>query len=222
MEKAWPGLEPVPLMTNEIWDPKALDAWMDTLTKAHDLCSLQEFMDKVGPGLSMSFDTYNGRMADLRAQIDAHKNGKYVGLRMVGNEAIERKQPAGQPYWKNFKVPERTGIGNDTYVTQPNMLQASKGAAASLAWFKARQGDTPGVRGFISEFGISRVNFTNQQRIDSLQNYVDTLGAAGFSGLAYWATCNLNEQAAKDWSVDRTTDKPVADKVKALVASTNA
>lgn len=217
----WPGKEPEPHLTNEVWDPAALDKWMDSLTAIAEVCYLQEFMDKVGPGL-MPWDTFNGRYADLRAQIDAHKNGKYVNLIFVGNEAIERKAAsAGQPpVWKNVKVPERTGVGCDTYVTQAAMLVPSKGSAGSIGWFQAVK-DIPGVRGIISEFGISRINFTPDQRVKALDDYCSVLANVGFSGLTYWATCNTDKDAAKDWSLDLPADIKVATKARDLIASTS-
>lgn len=220
-EKKWHDagiFEPRPLLTNEVWNPPALDRVMSRLTQPVDYCWRQEFMDKVTT--AAQFDTYLGQYADLRAQIDDHPNGHLVWLRFVGNEAVERQQPAGSPIWRKVidRMPERVGIGNDTYVTQTGMLDPAKGMKGSLDWLAAASQTVAGVTLDISESGFSAVNFTPRQRADAMQAYHDKLAPIARS-YSYWATCNLDKGPANDWSFDQPGQEIVAAKAASLIGA---
>lgn len=219
MWHAWPEVSPNPLLTDEVWNPGRRDAWMTRLTAPAVYCWRQEFMDKVGPGKSTSFADYNTQLAQIRAQIDAHPNGHLVTLQLIGNEAIERTQPAGSPFWANIVVPPRCRIGCDTYVTQAQHLDPVKAFAGSVAWYRARKLDTPGVGLAISESGISRTNFTPAQRVKALGDFAAYLKTVDPSyWFTYWATDNSNKDPAKDWSVDKPGDASVAAKLASLIS----
>lgn len=207
------------LLTNEVWDPAALDDTMSLLNVPINYCWRQEFMDKVLS--AKDFDTYLGQLNDTRAQIDAHPNGHLVTLQIIGNEAIERKAVTDGTgaVWKKMvdKMPERCVIGNDTYVSVLGMLDPAKGMKGSLDWFAAAKQTKAGTMLGISESGFSGVNFSTDQRVAAIKAYQAKIIEVGGSSYAYWASCNLDKGAANDWSLDGAGQEKFAAAVAAIV-----
>lgn len=187
-----------------------INVWMDTLNFQCGLVLKQEFSADVLKG-NYTAAAYSGWYAQLRAAIDAHPNGHYVDLQMVGSEAAERTAAGNgdPPIWAGVTVPHDTAVGDDTYVTQPGMLVAANAFAGSIGWYQACLAKKiPGVTLRISEGGISRVNFTNAQRLTAFNSAIAYLKGIATTGGSYnyWAGDDSTADPAKDWSYDKAGD----------------
>lgn len=218
MWQATGAREPHPLLSIQQYTPADLNHWMDSLHSQVGLCLKQEFTrDLAAAQPPYTPDDLSAWYADLRHIIDAHPNGHFVDLQMVGSEAPERK--ASSPWWAKVRVPERCAIGNDAYIQEPALLDPARAYKASVDWFNAVR-HIPGVTLRISESGVSRTRFTPAQRIKFLQDSRDYLVSVGASSYNYWTADNSSAaEPGKDWSTDKPGDESVAAKLASLITA---
>lgn len=218
----WGAIDPLPvnpLLADALFSQAALDGVMDELTVPIDYCYLQEFQRKLST--VADYDDFNAKYELLRTQIDNHPNGHLVHLRYVGSEAQERSRIASglPPLYERVQVQPRCGVGNDTYVTQNQYLTVAAATKGSVDFYNSVKDEVEGINLQLSEVGISKINFTAQQRatwVTQLSAYIESVDPGG--SIDYWFTNNRTSGSpANDWSGVLPADQVFVDALRSLI-----